>query len=170
MKHIQTFENFLNEAAAIKVDLTPDFFKDSPTGGVYKNTRDTGASTWRWNSSELVRASLAGEDPNVQNVVFVEVSVFAKSSEGIAKVGITNSVNNNPATTFGKNFVFAVADAEKNLDKVADDAAKAMMDNDHFRMISQKLNPTGQKLNVKPKGDFGPIFAEVIEAAIKDKR
>ena len=45
MKHIHTFENFLNEAKAIKVELTSDSFSINSTWGIYKNAKMTGLST-----------------------------------------------------------------------------------------------------------------------------
>ena len=167
MKHIQTFENFLNEAKAIKVELTPDMFSESSTWGIYKNTKMTGNSTWQWNSALLADTDnevISGE----QNVVVIKIEVNA-NGKGYANVGITNSLKKEPTTMYGANFPFNKEDAESNLKKVSADAAKFLMDSNHFNFINKNIKSDKRPLTVVPTGDFSEVFSKVIEAAIKDK-
>ena len=169
MKHIHTFEDFLNEAAAIRVDLTPDLFDEKSIWGINKNEKDTGCATWRWNSNLLADLNPEGEIPGEMNVVMVTVSIFS-SGQGYAKVGITNHLKREPSTTMGSNYAFTVEDAEKNLKKIAKDAANFLIDNEHFKWINKSIVCNRKKLTVKPKGDFSEIYEKVIAAALKDKQ
>jgi hypothetical protein len=168
MKHIQTFENFLNEARALKVNLTPDMFDERSVWGIHKNTKMTGNSTWEWNSNLLADINAEGNTPGEQNVVMLQVSVFA-DGKSYAKVGITNHLKKEPTTTYGANYSFTRDAAEADLKKVASEAASFLMDAAHFRFISMNITSNGTPLTVTPKGDFSEAFSKVIEAAIKNK-
>ena len=117
MKHIHTFENFLNEAKAIKVELTSDSFSIDSTWGIYKNTKMTGNSTWQWNSNLLADINAEGNIPGEQNVVMLQVQVNA-DGKSYAKVGITNHLKREPTTTYGANYAFTVEDFEQNSKKL----------------------------------------------------
>tara|TARA_B110000503_G_C7138442_1_gene409870 strand:+ start:404 stop:910 length:507 start_codon:yes stop_codon:yes gene_type:complete len=168
MKHIHTFENFVNEAAAIRVTFTPDLFRENSVWGIHKNERDTGCSTWRWNSDLLADTDseiIIGE----QNVIMIEVSVWS-SGDSIAKVGITNSLKKQPTTTYGQNFTFKAGDVDKDLKGIASEAAKFLMDKEHFKWINKNIKSDNRSLILTPKGDFSSEFEKVIMAAIKDKK
>jgi hypothetical protein len=168
MKHIHTFESFLNEARAIKADLTPEMFAVDSVWGIHKNAKMTGNSTWEWNSNLLADINAEGNIPGEQNVVMLQVQV---SSDGkcYAKVGITNHLKKEPTTTYGANYAFTVEDFEKNPKRVSSDAAKFLMDNEHFKWINKNIQSNKVPLNVVPKGDFSSAFEQLIAAAIKNK-
>ena len=168
MKHLHTFENFLNEAKAIKVELTSDSFSIDSTWGIYKNTKMTGNSTWQWNSNLLADINAEGNIPGEQNVVMLQVQVNA-DGKCYAKVGITNHLKKDPTTTYGANYAFTVEDFEQNSKKVAKEAADFLMDTDHFRFINKNIQSNRIPLNVVPKGDFTSAFEQLIAAAIKNK-
>jgi hypothetical protein len=168
MKHIHTFENFLNEARALKVNLTPDMFDEKSVWGIHKNTKMTGNSTWEWNSNLLADINAEGDIPGEQNVVMLQVSVFADGTS-YAKVGITNHLKKEPTTTYGANYSFTAEDFEKDPKKVASDAAKFLMDDEHFKWINKNIQSNRIPLNVTPKGDFSSAFEQLIAAAIKNK-
>ena len=166
MKHIPTFEDFINEAAAIKVELTPDMFDENKsTWGIYKDVRDTGCSTWKINCN-LLADSDNDIIPGERNVVMLTVSVWS-DGEAVAKVGITNSLKKEPSSTFGKNFSFTVDEFKSNSKKVATDAAKFLMDSEHFNWINKNITSDKKPLKVNPKGDFSSVFEKLIKAAIK---
>ena len=166
MKHIQTFENFLNEARAIKVELTLDSFSIDSTWGIYKNTKMTGNSTWQWNSNLLADINAEGNIPGEQNVVMLQVQVNA-DGKCYAKVGITNHLKREPTTTYGANYAFKVEDFEQNSKKIAKEAADFLMDSAHFNFINKNIKSNRIPLNVVPKGDFTSAFEQLIAAAIK---
>lgn len=168
MKHLHTFESFLNEARAIKVDLTPDMFDESSVWGIHKNTKMTGNSTWEWNSNLLADINAEGNIPGEQNVVMLQVQVNA-DGKSYAKVGITNHLKKEPTTTYGANYAFTVEEFEKDPKKVASDAAKFLMDNEHFKWINKNIQSNKIPLTVVPKGDFTSAFEQLIAAAIKNK-
>ena len=168
MKHIHTFENFLNEAKAIKVELTSDSFSIDSTWGIYKNTKMTGNSTWQWNSNLLADINAEGNIPGEQNVVMLLVQVNADGTS-YAKVGITNHLKREPTTTYGANYAFKVEDFEKNSKKIAKEAADFLMDGEHFKWINKNIQSNRIPLTVVPKGDFSSAFEQLIAAAIKNK-
>ena len=168
MKHIHTFENFLNEARAIKVDLAPDMFDERSVWGIYKNTKMTGNSTWQWNSNLLADINAEGNIPGEQNVVMLQVSVFADGTS-YAKVGITNHLKREPTTTYGANYAFKAEDFEKDSKGIASAAAKFLMDNEHFKWLNKNIQSNRIPLTVVPKGDFSSAFEKLIAAAIKNK-
>lgn len=168
MKHIQTFENFLNEVRAIKVELTSDSFSIDSTWGIYKNAKMTGSSTWQWNSNLLADINAAGDTPGEQNVVVIKVEVLA-NGKCYASVGITNHLKREPTTMYGANYAFTVEDFENNPKGVSSDAAKFLMDNEHFKFINKNIQSNKVPLTVVPKGDFSSAFEQLIAAAIKNK-
>lgn len=168
MKHLHTFENFLNEARAVQVDLTPEMFSTESTWGIYKDMRSTGNSTWRWNSNLLADANPEGNIPGEQNVIMLEAQVMS-SGKIYVKVGITNHLKKEPTTTYGKIFSTTVEDFEKAPRGISKGASDFLMDNDHFRFINQNIKSNRQSLKVVPKGDFGNVLEQLIEAAIKNK-
>ena len=168
MKHVHTFENFINEARAIKVELTSDSFSIDSIWGIYKNTKMTGNSTWQWNSNLLADDNPEGNIPGEQNVVMLQVQVFA-DGKSYAKVGITNHLKRTPTTTYGANYAFTVEDFEQNSKKIAKEAADFLMDNEHFKWINKNIQANRIPLNVVPKGDFFRVFEQLIAAAINDK-
>jgi len=166
MKHIPTFEDFINEAAAVKVDLTPDMFDENKsTWGIYKDTKETGSSTWKINSNLLVDSD-NDVNPSERNVIMLSVSVFSDGT-GYVKVGITNSLKKEPSATFGKNYPLNVEEFKANSKKVATDAAKFLMDSEHFNWINKNIMSDKKPLKVTPKGDFSSVFEKLIKAAIK---
>jgi hypothetical protein len=169
MNNLKTYEDFLNEAASIRVDLTPDLFSETSLWGIHKRVQDTGCATWRWNSNLLADLNPEGEIPGEMNVVMATVSIFS-DGKGYAKVGITNSLKREPGSTMGMNYAFTVEDAEKNLKKVAKEAADFLMDAEHFKFINRSIVCNRRKLIVKPKGDFSEVYEKVIAAALKDKQ
>ena len=168
MKHIRTFENFLNEAKAIKVELTSDSFSIDSTWGIYKNTKMTGNSTWQWNSNLLADINAEGNIPGEQNVVMLQVQVNA-DGKCYAKVGITNHLKREPTTTYGANYAFTVEDFEQNSKKIAKEAADFLMDGEHFKWINKNIQSNRIPLTVVPSGDFFRPFEQLIAAAIKNK-
>ena len=166
MKHIHTFESFLNEVRAIKVELTSDSFSIDSTWGIYKNTKMTGNSTWQWNSNLLADINAEGNIPGEQNVVMLQVQVNADGTS-YAKVGITNHLKREPTTTYGANYAFKVEDFEQNSKKIAKEAADFLMDSAHFNFINKNIKSNRIPLNVVPKGDFTSAFEQLIAAAIK---
>ena len=165
MKHIPTFEDFINEAAAVKVELTPDMFDENKsTWGIYKDAKETGNSTFKINSNLLVDSD-NDVNPSERNVIMLSVSVFSDGT-GYAKVGITNSLKKEPSATFGKNFAFTVDEFKSNSKKVATDAAKFLMDSEHFNWINKNITSDKKPLKVNPKGDFSSVFEKLIKAAI----
>ena len=62
-----------------------------------------------------------------------------------------------------------VEDFEKNPKGVSSDAAKFLMDNEHFKWINKNIQSNKVPLNVVPKGDFSSAFEQLIAAAIKNK-
>ena len=168
MKHIHTFENFLNEAKAIKVELTSDSFSIDSTWGIYKNTKMTGNSTWQWNSNLLADINAEGNIPGEQNVVMLLVQVNADGTS-YAKVGITNHLKREPTTTYGANYAFKAEDFEKDSKGIASAAAKFLMDNEHFKWLNKNIQSNRIPLTVVPKGDFSSAFEQLIAAAIKNK-
>ena len=166
MKHIQTFESFLNEARAIKVVLTPEMFSEKTGWGIYKG-KDTGCSTWKWQCERLI--DYGNENvPGERNVVMIEVSSFPNGT-CYAKVGITNSLKKEPSATMGGNYSFTREDAESDIKKVSSEAATFLMDSAHFRFISMNITSDGQSMAITPKGNFDMVIAKVIEASLKDK-
>ena len=168
MKHIHTFENFLNEAKAIKVELTSDSFSIDSTWGIYKNTKMTGNSTWQWNSNLLADINAEGNIPGEQNVVMLQVQVNT-DGKCYAKVGITNHLKREPTTTYGANYAFKAEDFEKDSKGIASAAAKFLMDNEHFKWLNKNIQSNRIPLTVVPKGDFSSAYEKLIAAAIKDK-
>ena len=167
MKNLNTYEDFINEARAIRVDLTPELFSETSIWGIYKNEKMTGNSTYQWNSNLLADTD-AEVDRSEQNVVLIKVEVFADGTS-YAKVGITNSLKREPTTTYGANYAFNSDDAKKNLKKISSEAANFLMDGEHFKFINKNIKSDKRPLALKPKGDFTEVFSKVIEAAIKDK-
>ena len=168
MKNLNTYEDFINEARAIRVDLTPELFSETSVWGIYKNTKMTGNSTWQWNSNLLADINAEGNIPGEQNVIMLQVQVNADGTS-YAKVGITNHLKREPTTTYGANYAFTVEDFEKNSKKIAKEAADFLMDGEHFKWINKNIKSNRIPLKVVPKGDFTEVFSKVIEAAIKDK-
>ena len=168
MKNVFTFEEYITEAASIRVDLTPDLFSENSVWGIHKDQKNTGCATWKWNSDLLADLNPEGEIPGETNVVMISVSIFS-SGQGYAKVGVTNHLKREPSATVGTNFAFTREDAEKNLKGIAKEAANFLMDAEHFKWISKSLVCNRKKIIAKPKGDFSQIFEKVIEAALKDK-
>lgn len=168
MGHIHTFERFLNEAKAIKVELTSDFFSIDSTWGIYKNTKMTGNSTWQWNSNLLADINAEGNIPGEQNVVMLQVQVNT-DGKCYAKVGITNHLKREPTTTYGANYAFTVEDFKQNSKKIAKEAADFLMDSAHFNFINKNIQSNKIPLTVVPSGDFFPPFEQLIDAAIKNK-
>ena len=173
MKNLHTFEEFLNEslvneAKAIKVELTSDSFSIDSTWGIYKNEKMTGNSTWQWNSNLLADINAEGNIPGEQNVVMLQVQVNA-DGKCYAKVGITNHLKKDPTTTYGANYAFTVEDFEKNSKKIAKEAADFLMDSAHFNFINKNIKSNRIPLTVKPVGDFFRPFEQLIDAAIKNK-
>lgn len=168
MKHLHTFENFLNEAKAIKVELTSDSFSIDSTWGIYKNTKMTGNSTWQWNSNLLADINAEGNIPGEQNVVMLQVQVNADGTS-YAKVGITNHLKREPTTTYGANYAFKAEDFEQNSKKIAKEAAAFLMDGEHFKWINKNIKSNRIPLTVAPSGDFFRPFEQLIDAAIKNK-
>ena len=167
MKNIPTFENFLNEASAVKVILTPDLFSEDSIWGIHKDEKETGNSTWKWNSNLLVDSD-NDINPNERNVVMLVVSLWPDGT-GYVKVGITNSLKKEPSATFGKNFPLNVEEFKANSRKVSAEISKFLMDSDHFNWINKNLVSDRKPIKVTPKGDFGPVIEKLIEAAIKNK-
>lgn len=168
MKHIKLFEQFINEAKAIKVDLTPDMFDEKSVWGIHKDTKMTGHSHWKWNSNLLADINSEGNIPGEQNVVMMQVTVF-DDGQSYAKIGITNHLKKEPTTAYGANFAFTVEEFEKNSKKVAADAANFLMDSEHFKWINKNIYSNKIPLTVKPVGNFGPAYEKLIAAAIKNK-
>jgi hypothetical protein len=168
MKHIHTYKDFINEAKAIKVELTSDAFSIDSTWGIYKNTKMTGNSTWQWNSNLLADINAAGDTPGEQNVVVIKVEVLA-NGKCYASVGITNHLKREPTTMYGANYAFTVEDFEKDSKKIAKEAADFLMDGEHFKWINKNIKSNRVPLNVVPKGDFFRAFEQLIAAAINDK-
>ena len=169
MKNLSTYEDFLNEAAAIRVDLTPDLFSETSHWGIYKDQKMTGCACWKWNSNLLSDMNPEGSIPGEQDVVFIEISIFS-TGKGYAKVGITNHLKRDPSTTYGMNYSFTVEDANKNLKKISKEASDFLMDNEHFKFINKNIRANRQKLILKLKGDFSEVYEKVISAALKDKQ
>jgi hypothetical protein len=165
MKHIKLYEEFVNEAAAVKVTLTPDLFSEDSTWGIYKDEKETGNSTWKWNSNLLVDSD-NDVNPNERNVVMLAVSVWDDGT-GYVKIGITNSLKREPSATFGKNFPLNVEEFESNSKKVSAEISKFLMDSDHFNWINKNIVSDKKSIKVTPKGDFGPVIEKLIKAAIK---
>ncbi len=168
MKNLSTYEDFLNEAAAIRVDLTPDLFSETSVWGIHKDQRMTGCACWKWNSDLLADINPGGNIPGEQNVVFIEISIFS-TGKGYAKVGITNHLKKDPSTTYGMNYSFTVEDAKANLKKISKEASDFLMDNEHIKFINKNITSNRQKLILKLKGDFSEVYEKVISAALKDK-
>jgi hypothetical protein len=169
MKHIHTYDSFLNEARAVRVNLTPDMFKDDTTWGLYKNTKNTGNSTWVLHSVYFVDMVKGEGFSDEKNVVKIECSCFDDGT-CYAYVGLINNVSRDSGSNYGKPFAFTSEDATSNIKKLSNEAAKFLMDNDHFKWINQNIKAEGNPLTVVPKGDFAPVFAKVIMAAINDKK
>jgi hypothetical protein len=168
MKHIHTFSSFLNEAKAIKVELTSDSFSIDSTWGIYKNEKMTGNSTWQWNSNLLADINAEGDTPGEQNVVVICAEVLA-NGRCYAKVGITNHLKREPTTMYGANYAFTVEDFEQNSKKIAKEAADFLMDGEHFKFINKNIKSNNVPLTVVPSGDFFRPFEQLIAAAIKNK-
>lgn len=168
MNHVKLFEQFINEARAVKVNLTPEMFDEKSTWGIYKDSKATGATVWKWNSNLLADLNPAGEIPGEKNVVMIQCMVLPSGS-CYAYVGSTNYTKREPASTTGANFPFTREDAEKDLKGVASAAAEFLMDDQHFKLLSKNITSNKIPLKIKPVGDFGPVFEKVIEAALKDR-
>lgn len=167
MKNIPTYESFLNEASAVKVILTPDLFSENSTWGIHKDVKETGNSTWKWNSNLLVDSD-NDINPNERNVVMLVVNLWPDGT-GYVKIGITNSLKREPSATFGKNFPLNVEEFKSNSKKISTEISKFLMDSDHFNWINKNLVSDRKSIKVTPKGDFGPVIEKLIEAAIKNK-
>jgi len=166
MKHIKLYEQFVNEAAAVKVTLTPDLFDDkNSTWGMYQDLKDTGCSTWKINCNLLADSDddiIIGE----RNVVMFSVSVW-DDGEAVAKIGTTNSLKREPSGTFGKNFTFNVEDFKANSKKLSTEIADFLVDKEHFNWINKSITSNRTPLKITPKGDFSQVIEKLIEAAIK---
>jgi hypothetical protein len=165
MKHIKLYEEFLNEAAAVKVTLTPDLFSEDTTWGIHKDMSQTGNSTWKWNSNLLVDSD-NDVNPSERNVIMLEVNIWDDGT-GYVKIGITNSLKREPSATFGDNFSLNVEEFKSDSKKVSSEIAKFLMDSDHFKWINKNITSDKKPIKVTPKGDFGPVIQKLIEAAIK---
>ena len=169
MKNLQTFDEFLNEARAVRVNLTPDMFKDDTTWGLYHNTKNTGNSTWVMHSTYFVDMVKGEGFSNEKNVVKIECSCFDDGT-CYAYVGLINNVSRESGSNFGDAFSFKSEDAIKDIKKLSSEAAKFLIDKDHFKWINKNITAEGIPLTIVPKGDFAPAFAKVIMAAINNKK
>jgi len=166
MKHIPTFEDFINEAAAVKVDLTPDMFDENKsTWGIYKDTLSNFSNTWKINSNLLVDSD-NDVNPSERNVIMLSASVWPDGT-GYVKVGIANSLKKEPSATFGKNFLLNVEEFKSNSKKVSTEIAKFLMDSEHFNWINKNIMSDKKPLKVTPKGDFSSVIEKLIKTAIK---
>jgi hypothetical protein len=166
MRHIPTFEDFLNEAAAVKVILTPDMFdEDKSTWGIYRDAKETGNTTFKINSNLFVDSD-NDVNPNERNVVMFSVSVWPDGT-GYVKIGTTNSLKKEPSSTFGKNYPLNVKEFESNSKKISTEIAKFLVDADHFKWINKDIVSDKKPLRVTPKGDFSSVIEDLIKTAIK---
>ena len=162
MKHLQTFESFLNEARALAVTVTPEMFGKT-LRKFYKVQGQN--NTWRVHSDYYNDQNQSNNTAD-SDVIFIEAMVFP-TGKIIIGAGLINNLTGSNASILGKNFGTTVDEFKLNPINVCKEAVDIILSKDQVNIFSKRAKSQGQTFKFKLDGDFSPVIEELVNNAIK---
>jgi hypothetical protein len=166
MKHIQTYESFLNEnlneARAIAVTVKPDMFGKLMQKFYKVNGMD---NTWRVHSEYFNDQNQANNSSD-KDVIFFEATAFP-TGKIIIGAGLLNNLTGSNASIYGKNFGTTVDAFKADPKKICKEAADIIISKDQQKIFSKYGKSQGETFKFKFDGDFSPVIEELVTNALK---
>ena len=165
MKHLQTFEGFinenLNEARAMAVTVKPEMFGKT----LRKFYQVQGQNnTWRVHS-DYYNDQTQSNNTADSDVIFIEAMVFP-TGKIIIGAGLLNNLTGSNASIYGKNFGTTIDEFKADPKKVCKEAVDIILSKDQQTIFSKRAKSQGQTFKFKLDGDFSPVIEELVNNAI----
>lgn len=162
MKHLQTFESFLNEARALAVTVTPEMFGKT-LRKFYKVQGQN--NTWRVHS-EYYNDQTQSNNSSDRDVIFIEAMVFP-TGKIIIGAGLINNLTGSNSSILGETFDVTTDEFKANPINVCKEAVDVILSKDQQKIFSKLAKSQGQTFKFKLDGDFSPVIEELVKNAIK---
>lgn len=167
MKHIPSYEEFLNEgilneARAIAISVVPENFGET-MWQYYKVQGET--NTWRVHSGyfndQTTNASTSDRD-----VLFFEAMAFP-TGKIIIGAGAINNAKKTNGSTIGKNFGTTADEFNADPKGVSQAALDEIISKDQQKIFTKFVKSQGETFKFKFVGDFTKVIEELVTNALK---